>query len=391
MKVLFLSFYFQPDLSAGSFRATALTEALRARLPAGSQVDVLTTSPNRYKSFSEAAPIEQVDGAIHIRRIELPPTHKGVAGQMLAFLHYARQVRKTVADKRYDLVYATSSRLMTAALGAFIARRVGAPLYLDIRDLFVDTIADVLPPPMAIAARPAFSLLERRTFKAAAHINLVSAGFRDYATRVSEGVPLSFYTNGVDDEFLDFDPGSRTSAQPGPTRILYAGNIGEGQGLETIVPALAGKLGPAATLRIIGDGGRRSALANAVASLPNVEICPPVRRLELLEEYRQADVLFLHLNDYPAFLKVLPSKQFEYAATGKPILAGLNGFSADFARTEIANAAVFSPRDVDAAQRALEALSMTSVDRRPFIAKYARASIMSAMAQDMIEVANAGK
>lgn len=391
LKVLFLSFYFQPDLSAGSFRATALTEALRARLPAGSRVDVLTTSPNRYRSFSEAAPSEQVEGPIHIRRIELPPARKGIAGQMLAFVHYARQVSRLVADKQYDLVYATSSRLMTAALGAFIARRTHSPLYLDIRDLFVDTIADVLPRPLAIAARPAFSLLERRTFRAAAHINLVSAGFRDYVARVSGGVPLSFFTNGVDDEFLDFGPGTHLAPGPEPTRILYAGNIGEGQGLETIVPALAARLGASATIRVIGDGGRRTALEAAVASLPNVEIHPPVRRQELLQEYRQADVLFLHLNDYPAFLKVLPSKLFEYAATGKPILAGLNGFSADFARSEIPNAAVFAPRDVDAAQRACAALLMTSVDRRAFVAKYSRTSIMNAMAQDMIEVAHAGR
>jgi len=31
-----------------------------------------------------------------------------------------------------------------------------------------------------------------------------------------------------------------------------------------------------------------------------------------------ADVLFLHLNAYKAFEKVLPSKIFEYAATGRP-------------------------------------------------------------------------
>ena len=34
---------------------------------------------------------------------------------------------------------------MTAALGAWIARRKRARLYLDIRDIFVDTIGDMLP------------------------------------------------------------------------------------------------------------------------------------------------------------------------------------------------------------------------------------------------------
>ena len=46
-------------------------------------------------------------------------------------------------------------------------------------------------------------------------------------------------------------------------------------------------------------------------------------------------ILFIHLNAYPAFEKVLPSKIFEYAATGKPILAGVSGYSADFIRNNL--------------------------------------------------------
>lgn len=389
MKILFLSFYFKPDLSAGSFRATAAIQALKGLLPAGSQVDVLTTSPNRYQSFSAAAPSEERDGALHIRRIELPPPRPGTAGQVLAFIHYARKVRQIVAEQQYDLVYATSSRLMTAALGASMAARLRAPLYLDIRDLFVDTISDVLPAPAAFLAKPLFSLVERRTFSAAAHINLVSEGFRNYVSQHAPGVPLSVFTNGVDDEFRDFMPDTAPPPKSAPIRVLYAGNIGEGQGLETILPPLAKRLGADVTFRVIGDGGRRGALAEASAALPNIEIRPPVKRAELLEEYRACDVLFLHLNDYPAFLKVLPSKLFEYAATGKPILAGLKGYSADFVRQEITNAAVFDPCDPDAAQQAFASLSMASVDRRDFVVKYARTTIMHAMAQDMIEVANA--
>ena len=48
-----------------------------------------------------------------------------------------------------------------------------------------------------------------------------------------------------------------------------------------------------------------------------------------MSEYDKASILFLHLNDYEAFYKVLPSKIFEYATTGKPIIAGVNGFAKD--------------------------------------------------------------
>ena len=51
MRILLLSFYYPPDLSAGSFRAAALVKALTQAGSTGLTIDVLTTVPNRYKSF----------------------------------------------------------------------------------------------------------------------------------------------------------------------------------------------------------------------------------------------------------------------------------------------------------------------------------------------------
>ena len=53
MKLLLLSFYYPPDLCAGSFRASALIEALSRNRPKDLQVTVLTTQPNRYSKFAE--------------------------------------------------------------------------------------------------------------------------------------------------------------------------------------------------------------------------------------------------------------------------------------------------------------------------------------------------
>ena len=66
----------------------------------------------------------------------------------------------------------------------------------------------------------------------------------------------------------------------------------------------------------------------------------------LLEHYRKADILFLHLNNFRAFEKVLPSKIFEYAATGKPILAGVSGYASKFLREQIVGVQVFNPCDI---------------------------------------------
>jgi glycosyltransferase involved in cell wall biosynthesis len=391
MRLLILSFYYRPDLSAGSFRTTALVGALRERAPAGAHIDVVTTLPNRYRSFTPDAPqIESLAGC-EIFRVCLPPHRSDVLGQSRAFLHFARAAAAHVSGRGYDLVYATSSRLMTATLGAWIARRKRARLYLDIRDIFVDTIGELLPPPLSMPARWLFSRVESWTVLRADRINLVSPPFADYYRGRYGDRPFASFTNGVDDEFLAPALPARGHAEV--PAVLYAGNIGAGQGLHEILPQLAAALRGSARFVVIGDGGRRAALAAGLAraGVDNVELLPPMPRERLIEAYRAADVLLLHLGRYAAFEKVLPSKVFEYAALGKPLLAGVAGFAAEFIRKEIDNAAVFAPGDAQAAVQAFRSLALVDRPRAGFVAKYARSRIARAMADDVVALAGAGR
>src|SRR6202022_4347858 len=86
LRILFLSFYFRPDLSAGAFRSTALVEALVDRAPAGSQIDLITTLPNRYPSFVAEAPRVEQRRGLSITRLALPKHSNGIADQAKAFL-----------------------------------------------------------------------------------------------------------------------------------------------------------------------------------------------------------------------------------------------------------------------------------------------------------------
>lgn len=394
MRLLTLSFYYQPDLSAGSFRTTALVEALLERAPPGTQIDVVTTLPNRYRSFTRDAAETETRMGLEVSRIRVPSHQSDIRGQSRAFAHFARAALAYVAPRDYDLVYATSSRLMTASLGAWIARRKHARLYLDIRDIFADTIGDLLPPLLAGVARSVLSGLEAWTVRRADRINLVSPGFAEYFRgRYGDGSFASF-TNGIDEEFLVSRPPPATRP-PGtglPT-ILYAGNIGEGQGLHQLLPAFARALQGRARVVVIGDGGRRQALEQALlaAHVDNVQLRAPLGRPELMRAYDDADVLLLHLGRQPAFEKVLPSKVFEYAAMGKPVLAGVAGYAARFVREEISNAAVFAPGDVAAALNALGSLTLADRPRPEFVAKFARSQIARDMADDVLAVARRPK
>lgn len=390
MRVLFLSFYFEPDLSAGAFRAAALVKALQSHLPNGSNIDIFTTLPNRYRSFSSPAPERETIGIINIHRIRIPAHRSGFVDQSRAFFSYALEVFNATRGKNYDLIIATSSRLMTAFLARQISRRVGAPLYLDIRDLFVDTLRDIKP--NWIFRPVSFSLkhIEKITIRHARKVNLVSRGFECYFVKNYPGKPLSFFPNGIDEEFIKMTNSapSDLGIDERPISVLYAGNIGEGQGLHTIIPDLAEKMAGSISIVVIGDGGGRMQLQASIdaRNIENVSIANPVARRELVNAYLNSDVLFLHLNEYEAFKSVLPSKIFEYAATGKPIWAGVSGFASQFITENIDNAQVFPPCDVVAAEAAFSKLRLQYTPRSAFVEKYDRGKIMDGLARDIIEI-----
>ena len=382
-RLLILTLYYPPDLSAGAFRASALVQALQEHSPELA-IDVITSMPSRYQTFTVPAAERESDGTVTVRRLPLPPHRGDMRSQALSYARFAWRAARVASGQQYDLVFATSSRLMTASLGAWVSRRSGAPLYLDIRDLFADTMNEVLSSRVAPLLRPVLSTIERWTIRRAANVNLVSPGFEPYFRRRYPHMPLSFFTNGIDDDFMT-PVATKSARHDGPITVVYAGNMGEGQGLHLIVPAIAASLAGRARFRLIGDGGRRAELADAVsaAGVTNVAMLPPMSRADLIAEYQAADVLFLHLNAYDAFTRVLPSKVFEYAALGKPIWAGVAGFAADFIRREVSNAAVFPPCDAGAALRALDTLALESTPREDFVRRYARRDIMRRMAEDI--------
>jgi hypothetical protein len=391
LRLLVLSFYFRPDLSAGSFRTSALVDSLLADLPAGVSIDVITSAPNRYSTFTQEVPAVETLGPLTITRIALPAHRSDLWGQSRAFLHFARCANRYTANASYDVVFATSSRLMTAALGAWIARRGGARLYLDIRDIFVDTIGDVFPK-IAGLLKPPLSALERWTMRRADRINLVSRGFEGYFRLRYPDRSYAWFSNGIDDEFLRADWSTKQAvASPQPLLVVYAGNIGEGQGLHLILPELARRLARRVQFRVIGDGACRQRLLDLLrqGGVHNVEVLPPMPRPVLLEAYASADILFLHLNAHPAFEKVLPSKIFEYAATCRPIWAGVAGYAASFIAAEVSNAAVFAPCDASQAAEKLDNLILHYEPRREFVERYARRNISKAMAADILNLARA--
>lgn len=390
-RIVFLTYFFEPDLSAGSFRNSSLVKVLGPMAEEKDCViDVFTSTPNRYETFQvQAHEGDEVRENVSIHRFSTVQLGKGKVRAVIGFLHFFFRVLKANRGRKTDLVYASSSKLLNAYLGYRLARRSKAPLYLDIRDLFVINMREIIGSRILKSVLiPFLKHLERRALRYASHINLVSGGFRplfkDYPqARITE------FTNGIDDMFLNHavesEPGWGETG--GIRTILYAGNIGDGQGLYKIIPRAAYLLGEGYRFIVYGDGGQRGLLEEELERMKvdTVRILKPIPRHELIRAYCKADYLFIHLNDYKAFEKVLPSKIFELAAFPKPLIAGVGGFPKHFIESEIPHSFVFAPGDAAAMVDGVRNFPLGQpIDRQAFIEKYRRSNINWQMADSIM-------
>ena len=396
MKIVFFTFYYPPDLSAGSFRAVALVQALSKKFGSNDELHVITTHPNRYASYKVAANNIELDGRVTIHRITVPNHQSGMLSQSRAFFTYAISAYRLCRKLNPGFLIGTTGRLMTGVLTGVSAHKTGCRYFIDLRDIFSETISDLFSRKSKLLgsiSKSTFFFLEEWLFNKASGVNVVSEGFLDYfQIQGMDTSKWSFFSHGVDQEFIDVNLKSVVK-QPDIKTVLYAGNIGSGQGLELIVPEVALKLGSSFRFQIIGDGSTRKLLGEKLARLgvENVELLLPVGRELLIQYYNQADTLFLHLNDVPAFKRVLPSKIFEYAALGKPIVAGLGGYSAKFIEENVEHSCLFNPGDVDGCVECVQSavtlyVKPSAVDR--FVEKFSREQIMEKMADHVLSIAS---
>lgn len=393
MKILFLTFYFEPDICAGSFRNSSLLKDLHSKLKKNDSIDVISTHPNRYDSYKvKSIDFEKKFENLTIRRISLP-NHKGsIVSQIKLFVIFYFNVLKITKNNNYDLVYASSSRLFTAFLGAKLARKNKAKLFLDIRDIFRETISDVFRKNKVISffLNSILPFFEKYTFNTANAINIVSPGFKDYFEKYNYGENAKFYynTNGIDEIFLEESPNQKNNKNKNKIKIVYAGNIGSSQDLEKTLPVALNLLGENYELYIYGDGARKTNLISELKknNCINVFINKPIERYKLKNIYQQADILYFQLSKLDAFLRVIPSKLFEYSAFNKPIVAVVNGYCKDFIKTNLNGVFIAEPENILQIVKTIKSVEYgLSYDRAAFLNKFSRSKINSKLSNSILE------
>ncbi len=121
-------------------------------------------------------------------------------------------------------------------------------------------------------------------------------------------------------------------AEPGRFNIVYAGNFGRAQSVDTIIRAvrIAQEEDPSIQLLLIGDGVEEDALRKLATEIgaANIIFHDRVTRGEVASIYPLADALVVTLTRQDLFAYVVPTKTQAYMAAGRPILMAVNGDAA---------------------------------------------------------------
>lgn len=336
MKILVISQYYRPDITAAAFRISETVDHLRSH---GHDVTVVTSEPHRAtaSSGSDASPDDD-----SVYRVLIDPlTGSGIRPYLRHFFSFVFRARRIVRKRirsgyRPDVIWVTSPPLFVGLVGTYASRRSGAPVVLDIRDVWPDTAVAAGQISSGGRAYRIGRVLERWLYRRADAITCVAEPMAEYIRneisnrrRHSGGTPVEVVYNGA-----GFEIGPPVEPESVRSTVLYAGNLGRLQGIDSLLEAwarIAGLDGRATagwTLELIGGGVLQEELEASAERLGirgSIVFRGVLPKHETVAAMYTAGVLFLNLIPNPVFDLTIPSKLFDYLATGRPIIGGITG------------------------------------------------------------------
>jgi colanic acid biosynthesis glycosyl transferase WcaI len=225
--------------------------------------------------------------------------------------------------RRADVVVCLIPTLLAAGYAAAIARAFRKRLVLWVQDLVLAAAPSVGAGPVGHRVLSAARRLEQSAVRAADTVVACSPGFRGYL--IAGGVDsqrIAVIHNWADLDWIQ--PVTQNGNRQGrATRFLYAGNLGYTQGFETLIEAA--RMGSDDVLiDVVGAGNAADEVRRLAESVPNVAVRAPVGRSEYPALLGSADVHLVLQRRISAGVN-MPSKIATYMASGRPIVASIDG------------------------------------------------------------------
>lgn len=341
MKILVVTQYFWPE----NFKINDLCDGLIER---GHEVTVYTGLPNYpegefFKGYSFKGPYRETRGKIKIIRSPLIPRGKNKSLQLalnfFSFFFMASLLAPFLVRGKYDKIFVYEPSPITVAIPAIVLKYLKrAPMFFWVTDLWPESLEAT----GVVKNKKILGWVARMVRVLYRHSDKILITSKGFAPRVKALGGLDFqivyfpqwaealYLKKPDSQFID-----PLIPELG-FKIMFAGNIGSSQDFETIVKAaLLLREHKNIVFLILGDGLMRK-WAQAEVEKNNLTqnfIFLGRKPVEMMPEYfQEADVMLMSLTDTELFSITVPSKLQSYLASGKPILASMNGEGAEIVR-----------------------------------------------------------
>ncbi len=336
MKVLIFTQYFWPE----TFGINALAKKLRDH---GIEVTVMTGKPNYpegkvfagHSAWGTAR--ESFDG-IEVLRLPLFPRGKQSSLRLLlnylSFIVAGTVIGPWMLRRRsFDAVFVYApSPLLQALPAVWLAWLKRAPMLLWVQDLWPESLSAT----GFIKNQRALDLVAhvvRFIYRHTDRVLVPSEAFRAPILALTKGAAdIHYYPNAwIEEPVSDtlFDVEALTNDIASGFSVVFAGNLGAAQSLDTVLDAAERlqKAGSQARFFLIGSGSLSSWLNEEIQSrqLRNVLLPGRFAPAAMPRLYQAASALLVSLRDEPIFAFTIPSKVQGYLAAGRPIIASING------------------------------------------------------------------
>ena len=330
MKLLVVCQHFYPE----NFRINDICYELVKR---GHDVTVLTGLPNypegkvlkEYKFFKNR---NQVINGVKIKRCTLVGRGKSTLMMMINYMWFAifASIKAIFMKKDFDLVYVYQLSPITMTWPAIVVKKMKhIPLIIHVLDQWPVSITTG---GISKTSLP-YKILTRWSKKAYSKANLItcsSKSFKNYFINelgLNKELGFTYLPSYAESDYLDVGREKNDTFD-----LVFAGNIGPAQSVETIIEA-ANLLKNERKIKfhIVGDGlslAKCKELANSY-KLDNVTFYGYHPVTDMPKYYKIADAFLITMVDNEVVNSTLPAKVQSYMMAGKPIIGAISGEVAD--------------------------------------------------------------
>lgn len=370
MRILIVKQLFNPEPTAKSLD---FAKELVAR---GHEVEVLTGYPSYpigkiYEGYRQKLYQREKMEGIDLIRVPIYPDHS--SSGLKRFLHYISYAVSAsfiglFLIKKPDVCFVYQGAIPVAIPAIILKKIKGVPFVYDINDLWPETVAasGMLGNKIALKVINKWCNFNYRN---ASFITVATPGFKK--NLIKKGVSskkLEVVSNWSRDQISDEKLSEEIISKyfnPKKINILYAGNLGIVQSLQTILRT-AKRLQEQKLNKIqfvfLGGGADENNLKSFSEEnqLNNVSFIPRVESSEVSKYLNTADFLLVHLKNNALFEITIPSKILAYLKCGKPILMGLKGDAASILNNAKAGFTFEPDDDIDLEKKIKEMIALSS-------------------------------